>query len=344
MALFRNDYSEAAHPNIINSLMAASSEQNIGYGDDIHCQRAAALIKKEIGIEDLDIHFLAGGTQTNLIGVSAFLKPYQGVIAVESGHINTHETGAVEATGHKILTRPGRNGKLTPEDISSIMEEYVGEHLVQPAMVYISNSTEIGTIYSKDELKAIHDYCSHYGLYLFIDGARLGSALTSKSNDLTLKDIAKLSDIFYIGGTKNGALLGEALVICNNSLKKDFRYAMKQRGALMAKGYVLGIQFEELFKDGLYFKLAAHANAMADKLKDAFKDLGCPMLTDSPTNQLFPIVSKEIADKLMKRYGCEFWHKANDNNICIRFVTSWATIEKEVDECITYLIEILKAE
>ncbi|MGM9972417.1 MAG: threonine aldolase family protein [Clostridiaceae bacterium] len=341
MALFRNDYSEAAHPNIINSLMAASNEQNIGYGEDIHCSRAADLIKKEIGLEELDVHFLVGGTQTNLVGVSTFLKPYQGVIAVESGHINTHETGAIEATGHKILTRPGKDGKLTPEDITSIMEEYVDEHLVQPAMVYISNSTEMGTIYNKEELKSIHNCCSQYGLYLFIDGARLGSALTSKNNDVTLKDIATLSDIFYIGGTKNGALLGEALVICNPDLKKDFRYAMKQRGALMAKGYVLGIQFEELFKDGLYFQLAAHANAMADKLKETFKALGCPMLTDSPTNQLFPIVDKEIAEILMERYGCEFWQKVDEEKCCIRFVTSWATIEDEVDECCAYLKELL---
>ncbi len=341
MALFRNDYSEAAHPNIINSLMAASNEQNIGYGEDIHCSRAADLIKKEIGLEELDVHFLVGGTQTNLVGVSTFLKPYQGVIAVESGHINTHETGAIEATGHKILTRPGKDGKLTPEDITSIMEEYVDEHLVQPAMVYISNSTEMGTIYNKEELKSIHNCCSQYGLYLFIDGARLGSALTSKNNDVTLKDIATLSDIFYIGGTKNGALLGEALVICNPDLKKDFRYAMKQRGALMAKGYVLGIQFEELFKDGLYFQLAAHANAMADKLKETFKALGCPMLTDSPTNQLFPIVDKEIAEILMERYGCECWQMGEEEKCCIRFVTSWATIEDEVDECCAYLKELL---
>ena len=341
MALFRNDYSECAHPNIINALMRASNEQNVGYGCDAHCLRASELIKGKIGRSDLDIHFLVGGTQTNLIGISSFLRPYQAVIAPETGHINTHETGAVEATGHKILTKKCPDGKLKAEDIEEILAEYTDEHLVKPAMVYISNSTEIGTIYSKSELTEIHQCCKKHGLYLFLDGARLGSALCSKNNDLTLKDISELVDLFYIGGTKNGAMLGEAMVICNSELKQDFRYMMKQRGALMAKGYVLGIQFEELFKDDLYFKLANHANEMSERLKAAFKEVNCSMLVDSPTNQIFPIFPRKIAEVLMERYGCELWKRIDQDQICIRFVTSWATKEEDVLECLSYIKNIM---
>lgn len=331
MYSFINDYSEGAHPRILESLMKSNLEQNVGYGEDKHSKNAKEYIKKLIRKEDVDIHFISGGTQTNLLVISSFLRPHQCVIAADSGHINVHETGAIEATGHKVLAMPCGNGKLTPSVIQQALNNHTDEHMVQPKMVYVSDSTELGTIYTKEELSGIHDICQKNGLILFMDGARLGSALTSKANDLDIADIAKLVDVFYIGGTKNGTLLGEALIICKEELKKDFRFLMKQRGAMMAKGFVVGIQFEALFQDNLYFELATHANKMAERIANAMKEGGYSFLTEPYSNQLFPILPNDLLEKLAKKFAFSLPEKIDDNHSAIRLVTSWATTEESVD-------------
>ncbi len=256
---FTNDYSEGAHINILNALVESNLNQEIGYGNDSFCEEAKKLIKAKIKNENADIHFVSGGTQANLIIISSALRPHEAIIAASTGHINVHETGAIEATGHKICTVETEDGKLSVEHIKSVLENHSDEHMVKPKMVFISNSTELGTIYKKAELEEISKFCKENNLYLHLDGARLGSALTSRDNDLTLDELSSLVDIFYIGGTKNGALLGEAIVINNDRLKEDFRYHIKQKGAMLAKGKVLGIQFVELFKNDLFFELANHA-------------------------------------------------------------------------------------
>lgn len=337
MYSFTNDYSEGAHPRIIDALVKSNLEQTSGYGTDPYCAYASQLIKKQLECEDVDIHFLIGGTQTNLVAISSFLKPHHAVISTAIGHINTHETGAIEATGHKVLTTPCVDGKLTPLAIEETLNTHTDEHMVKPKLVYVSNSTEIGTIYTYAELEALRDCCKKHNLLFLLDGARLGSALCAKDNNLTLAHIARLVDAFYIGGTKNGALFGEALVICNEDLKEDFRYYIKQKGALLAKGRLLGLQFAELFKDGLYFELARHANRMASLLKEAFKAKGYTFLTDSPTNQLFPILPNDVIDKLSEYYSFSVWKKMSKNTTCVRFVTSWATVETNVLEFIDYL-------
>lgn len=339
MISFTNDYSEGAHPKILELLMSTNLEQKNGYGNDIHCEKARQYMKKHIGRENVDIHFLVGGTQTNLLVISAFLRPHQCVIAVESGHINVHETGAVEATGHKVVTVPGQEGKLTPEAITKALEYHSDEHMVKPKMVYLSNSTELGTIYTKRELSVIRQLCLEKDLLLFLDGARLGSALTSKRNDMTLEDIAALTDVFYIGGTKNGALLGEALVICKEELKQEFRYLMKQRGAMLAKGFVVGIQFEALFEDRLYFELGSHANQMAEILEAALTELGFHFHTQVCSNQLFPILPNELIDRLSAEFGFLVQEKLSDDYSVIRLVTSWATTKNNVEAFVQYLTE-----
>lgn len=331
MYSFMNDYSEGAHPAILELLMRSSLEQNAGYGEDIHTAKAKASIKKLLHNDKTDIHFIPGGTQTNLLVISSFLRPFQCVIAAETGHINVHETGAIEATGHKVVAMPCFNGKLTPAVIQSALDHHTDEHMVQPKMVYISDSTELGTIYTKAELTALHDICKEKGLILFMDGARMGSALTCKENDLELKDIAKLVDIFYIGGTKNGALLGEALIICKEELKEDFRYLIKQRGALMAKGFVTGIQFEALFDNNLFFELGAHANHMAEQIAEALKEKGYPFFAPVGTNQLFPILPDEVIEKLEKEFIFSLQKKVDETHTAVRFVTSWATTQQSVD-------------
>lgn len=331
MNIFRNDYSQGAHPRILEYLTKYNLEANIGYGGDIHSDRAKDLIKKLIDKDDADIHFIPGGTQTNLVTISSLLRPHQAVIAADSGHISVHETGAIEATGHKVISIDCKEGKLTPEDIVKTLAFHSDEHMVQPKMVYISNSTELGTIYLKKELEDISKICKDNNLILFLDGARLGSALTCKTNDLDIKDIANLVDVFYIGGTKNGALLGEALIIVRDDLKEDFRFLIKQRGAMMAKGFILGIQFEALFEDGLFFKLASHANEMAENLADIIREFGIPFYAEPYTNQVFPIFSNELLGKLAKEFVYEFQAKVDDNHTAVRFVTSWATEEKSVE-------------
>ncbi len=339
MIHFINDYSEGAHPRILEQMMKSNLEQNAGYGLDAHSERARAYIKRELQKEEADIHFIPGGTQTNLLAVSSFLRPHQCVIAADTGHVNVHETGAIEATGHKVVTVPHRDGKLTPEGIRGVLDSHAGEHMVQPKLVYLSDTTELGTIYTKQELEAIRQLCKEEKLLLFLDGARLGSALTCKENDLTLKDIADLTDAFYIGGTKNGALLGEALVICRQELKEDFRYFIKQRGAMPAKGFVLGLQFEALFQDRLYYELGAHANRMAEKLAAAIAERGFSFFAPVCSNQLFPILPNEMIDRMAQEYGFLVQEALGERHSVIRLVTSWATPESNVDKLIGFFKE-----
>jgi threonine aldolase len=330
MYSFKNDYSEGAHPRILTALMESNFEQEDGYGADRFTQQAIELIKGKLGRPDVDIHLLAGGTQTNLTALSAFLKPHEAAIAASTGHILTHETGAIEATGHKIIGVETKDGKLNASHLKVVLDQHTDEHMVKPKLVYISNSTEIGSIYNKNELEQLRDFCNEHNLILFMDGARLGSALCSEENDLELSDLPALVDAFYIGGTKNGALIGEALVICRESLKEDFRFHMKQKGALLAKGRLLGIQFLELFRDNLFFDLAMHANKMANILRDELVKANFKFLTHSPSNQIFPILPNSLIDELQKKYSFYVWEKVAPDYSAIRLVTSWATKEEEV--------------
>jgi threonine aldolase len=330
MYSFKNDYSEGAHPRILNALLESNLEQSEGYGEDGYTQKAVELLKQRIGRDDLDIHLLSGGTQTNLIAISAFLRPHEAVIAANTGHILVHETGAIEATGHKIISTEVEDGKLNSSHIKAALDAHTDEHMVKPKLVYISNPTEIGTIYNKEELEQISRFCKDNNLYLFMDGARLGSALCSEENNLELSDLANLVDAFYIGGTKNGALLGEALVICRDTLKEDFRFHMKQKGALLAKGRLLGIQFVELFRDNLYFDLAKHANRMAGLIRKEISKAGFKFLVNSPSNQLFPILPNQLIAELEKNYLFIVWSKIDADKSAIRLVTSWATKEEAV--------------
>jgi threonine aldolase len=325
MYSFKNDYSEGAHPRILSALIETNLEQTEGYGEDSYTKRAVNLLKKCIGRCDIDIHLFSGGTQTNLTALAAFLRPHEAIIAPSTGHILVHETGAIEATGHKIISMEVKDGKIGPTHIQAALDAHTDEHMVKPKLVYISQPTEIGSIYSKGELEQLSSFCKIKSLYLYVDGARLGSALCSEENDLQLSDLAGLVDAFYIGGTKNGALLGEALVICRDSLKEDFRFYMKQKGAMLAKGKLLGIQFQELFQDSLYFDLAKHANEMANLLKAAITKAGFTFLAPSPTNQLFPILPNRLIEQLQDKYSFYVWTKVDADHSAIRLVTSWAT-------------------
>lgn len=332
MYSFKNDYSEGTHERIIEAIIRTNLEQTVGYGLDEYSEKAKGVIKRLTGNKDADVHFLVGGTQTNQTAISAFLRPYEAVIAADTGHINVHETGAIEATGHKVIAVRGIDGKLTAGLIQSAVDMHTDEHMVKPAMVYISNSTELGTVYNKEELKALNKCCRENKLYLYMDGARLGAALASKRTDLTIADIAALTDAFYIGGTKNGAMFGEALVIVNEALKADFRYMIKRHGGMFAKGRLLGIQFIELFKDNLYFELAKHADKMAMKLKEGMTNKGYEFLTDSYTNMLFPIMPNADIERLERDFSFEFQEAYGEDKSVIRLVTSWATTEKGVEE------------
>ena len=336
MISFSNDYSEGASLEILNRLNETNFNQYVGYGCDEICESAKNKIKALLKNDTCDIHFLVGGTQSNATIIDHALKPYEAVIACDSGHINVHETGAIEASGHKVITCKNVDGKISVVDIKKQYELHSDEHMVKPAMVYISQASEVGTLYSYDELKAIKEVCDELGLYLFIDGARLAVALTSPQNDVKVEDLCNLCDVFYFGGTKNGALFGEAVVITNETLKKNFRYSIKQHGGMLAKGFLLGIQFDELFTNDLYFKNAQHANNMASKLQDAFA-AKFNLLVKSPTNQIFPILDKKTIETLSKKYIFQFWEKYDDNHDVIRFVTSWATKEENVDELINDL-------
>lgn len=331
MYSFKNDYSEGAHPRILNALVETNLEQTEGYGEDPYSLKAAELLKDKIGCRDVDVHLFMGGTQTNLTVISAFLRPHEAAIAANTGHILVHETGAIEATGHKVISIEVKDGKLAPVHIKSALEAHTDEHMVKPKLVYISNPTEIGSIYSKKELEQLSSFCRDNKLFLYVDGARLGSALCAEDNDVELSDLGNLVDAFYVGGTKNGALMGEALAICRDSLKEDFRFHIKQKGAMLAKGRVLGIQFLELFKDDLYFQLARNANKMANILKKGISEAGYSFLTQSPSNQIFPILPNWLIDKLQEKYSFYLWEKVDENNSAVRLVTSWATKEEIVD-------------
>jgi threonine aldolase len=339
MYSFKNDYSEGAHPRILNALIESNFVQEDGYGEDNYSRKAIELLKQRMGRTDIDIHLLTGGTQTNLTALSAFLRPHEAAIAANTGHILTHETGAIEATGHKVISIKVVDGKLKPDLIQSVLDAHTDEHMVKPKLVYLSNTTEIGTIYQKNELEQLRDFCQMNDLFLFMDGARLGSALTSTGNDLLLSNLPNLVDAFYIGGTKNGALIGEALVICRESLKADFRFHMKQKGALLAKGRLLGIQFFELFRDNLYFDLAAHANHMANLVRSELIKANITFLTESPSNQIFPILPNSLITELQKNYSFYIWEKVDSDHSAVRLVTSWATKEEEV---IAFIAEIEK--
>jgi threonine aldolase len=334
MIFFNCDYTEGAHPQIIQKLAETNMEQTIGYGKDSHCEHAAELIKEVCNAKDADVHFLVGGTQTNVTVIDSALRAHQGVICADSGHINVHETGAVEATGHKCITIPSEDGKVYECQVRKILENHYAnggdEHMAQPKMLYISNPTEWGTIYKKDELIALYDLCKEYGIYLFLDGARLGYGLMCKENDLTLADVAQYTDVFYIGGTKVGALFGEAVVITNPALKPDFRYAIKQHGGMLAKGRLLGIQFETLFQDGLYFEIAKHAMDLAERIENKLAELKVEFTVASPTNQIFVAMPKNAVAELSKKYKFEPMGTKDEENDIIRICTSWATKEENV--------------
>lgn len=336
MIYFNNDYSEGCHEKVLEALIRTNMEQTMGYGEDEYCAAAAAKIKKLCGRENIAVHFLVGGTQANLTVIDAALRPHQGALCAVSGHINVHETGAVEATGHKVLTVPSADGKITAEQVAAVVKSHRAdssfEHTVQPKLVYISNPSELGTLYTLAELEALSTACHELGLYLFLDGARLGYGLAAKGNDVTLPDIARLCDVFYIGGTKVGALFGEAVVITNPILAEDFRYLIKQHGGMLAKGRLLGVQFDALMTDGLYFEIAARADRLADKLRDTFAELGYSFLVPGITNQLFPILPDTLLDKLAEKYVFCEQERIDDTHRAVRFCTSWATKEEAVEE------------
>ena len=328
---FQSDYCELAHPEVLNAFSAIGNTQFEGYGLDEFSMRAAELVRKLIDRPCADVHFVAGGTMANLVFISSVLRPHEAVISPVTGHIFVHETGSIEATGHKICTVSGRNGKLCADEVKAVLIEHCDEHMVKPKLVYISLSTENGTVYTKAELAELSAFCKGNNLYLFMDGARLGAAVNSPACDLSYSDIADMVDAFYIGGTKNGALFGEALVICNDALKEDFRFLIKQRGAMLAKGAAVGIQFEALLKDGLYDVLATHTFTMAKKLADGIQAAGYSLLFPQETNLFVPVLPKPLALKLRESYGFHDWKDLGDM-LAIRLVTSWATPEKMVDE------------
>ncbi len=335
MIYFNSDYLEGAHPSIMVKMAETNMVQTVGYGEDEYCEAAREKIKTACQAPEADVHFLVGGTQTNTTVIAAILRPWQGVISAVSGHINCHEAGAIESTGHKVITLPTDNGKITAQQVADYVEWHKNdestEHIVQPGMVYISHPTEAGTLYTKAELTELYDTCRRYGLPLYIDGARLGYGLAAEESDMTLPEFARLCDVFYIGGTKVGALFGEAVVIMNESLKKDFRFIMKQRGGRLAKGRLLGIQFDALFTDDLYFKISRHAIEMAHQIRDIFVSAGYPLLFDSPTNQQYPIMPDAELAEIGKSFGYEYWERVDETHSGVRFCASWATTQENVD-------------
>lgn len=344
MIRFECDYAEGAHAKVLQMLQETNLEQTPGYGVDVYCEKARDLVKKLCQDESVDVHFLVGGTQANKTIIASILRPYQGVLSASTGHINVHETGAIEATGHKVLSLDSTDGKITAEQIQEAYDAHwndsSNEHMVQPGVVYISNPSENGTLYTKEELTKISETCHKCNLPLFLDGARLGYGITAKGNDLTIADISKLCDVFYIGGTKVGALFGEAVVITNKELKKDFRYYIKQNGGMLAKGRLLGIQFIALLEDDLYFKISNFANQMAYRIKEALNKKGIRLLYDSMTNQQYPIFETKQLEVLSKKYAFNYWTKIDENHSAVRICTSWATKEEDVAKLVQDILEL----
>jgi threonine aldolase len=335
---FLDDYSEGAHPAILKALTETNLVQQTAYGNDSYSQEARDFMLAYMGDADPDIWFVASGTLVNILCIASALRPHEAVIAAASGHIVVRETGAIEATGHKIITVPPENGKLTAESIRATLDANAHfPHMAKPRLVYISNATETGTVYTKSELTEISNLCRARDLLLFVDGARLGAALAADKNDLTLADIVDLADIFWVGGTKVGALLGEAIVIPNPALRADFEFHIKQRGALLAKGRILGIQFRELFRDGLFFDLSSHANAMARRLSDAMAEQGLDFAAETESNQLFPILPNDLIERLKEQFDFYVWEPFDNTRSVTRFVTSWATEEACVDRLLASL-------
>lgn len=336
MLYFQNDYHAGCHAEILRRLDRLSQRDFPGYGQDELCGKAADTIRRLCGREDLAVHFLVGGTQTNLTVIAAALRPYQAVIAAQSGHIHVHETGAVEATGHKVLALPSRDGKVTAAQVEQLMESHQSQedpaHEVQPKMVYISYPTELGTLYTRQELEALHRVCRQYGLYLFLDGARLGYGLTAKDCDVTLQDLARLCDVFYIGGTKVGAMFGEAVVIADPELAGDFRYMIKRQGGMLAKSWLLGLQFEALLEDGLYFRIAQKANDQADRIRKTLEEAAVPMLVPGSTNQIFPILPVSTLKNLSQKVLYTDMGPVDETHRAIRLCTSWSTGDEAVEE------------
>ena len=338
---FKNDYAEGAHPRILEALLRTNLQQQNGYGLDEFSLAAEQLILNLSKSPNSSVHFVSGGTQANIIVISALLRPHESVIAADSGHIFTNETGAIEATGHKVHGVPTADGKLRTDDILKVLEQHTNKpHQVKQKIVYISNATEVGTFYTKRELQDLSEFCRRHNLYLFMDGARLGNALTADGSDLTLEDVARLTDVYYLGGTKNGALLGEAIVINNTEVQDEFGFHIKQKGGMLAKGRLLGIQFQELLRDNLYFDLARHANTQAMRIKEAFQQAGCTFLSDTYTNQIFPVLTTTQIDKLSANFDFYVWKKVSEEKSAIRIITSWATVEDSVDVFIREIEEM----
>ena len=338
---FNCDYMEGVHPKILERLAETNLEQTAGYGNDPYCVSAKKKILEACQCPDGEVHFLVGGTQTNATVIAALLHMYDGVLAAETGHVNVHEAGAIEYTGHKVLTLPQKDGKISAESVENYLKWFYAdenhEHMVQPGMVYLTHPTEYGTLYTAEELKAIHGICQRYAIPLYVDGARLGYALAARKTDVTLPVLAQNCDIFYIGGTKVGAFCGEAVVIPKKGLIPKFFTTIKQHGALLAKGRLIGIQFDTLFTDGLYQEISAHAIRMAEKLKKAIMEKGYTMYLDSPTNQQFVLLDNKKKKELLEQVDFDFFENYDSEHTVMRFVTSWATREEDVDR----LIEIL---
>ncbi len=336
--MFRNDYSEGAAPEIMEALQKVCREQNIGYGEDKHCLHAKELIREFFGTPEADVHFIAGGTQTNMTVISYFLRPYEGVIACDTAHINVHETAAVEGSGHKVYTCPNHDGKLCAADVEKAFLLHGDEHMMKPAMVYISDATETGTVYTKAELLALREVCDKYGLLLFMDGARLAVALQCAETDFDAKFIGQVCDVFYAGGTKNGLLYGEAVVVPAPAKAEYFRYHIKNRGAMLAKGFAVGAQFEALFTDGLFLKLAENTCRTADMIRSGLAQKGVAFAGGSKTNQIFIRLPKEKAEAVCEKFGCEKWTDEGDEWV-IRIVTSFATKEEDCGELLSFFDE-----
>ena len=345
MLSFENDYSEGAHPLILEALAKSNLEQQPGYGMDEYSRRAAEKIRKACGSPDADIFFLTGGTAANQLVIDTVLQPYEGVISAETGHVNVHEAGAIEFTGHKVIALPQKEGKICASDVEAYLMKFYAdeahEHMVFPGMVYISWPTEFGTLYSRDELQALRNVTEAYHLPLYIDGARLGYGLMSPGNDLTLPEIAALSDVFYIGGTKVGALIGEAVVFPKGNAPKHFITMLKQHGDMLAKGRLTGIQFDVLFTDELYMKVSSHAIRMAEKLKEILRDRDCRFYLDSPTNQQFIVITNEEREKLSEKIRFSFWEQIDPDHCVIRLAVSWATTEEQLEALAAILSEVL---